>query len=272
LNLETSVSYNDKTFQIPIRREVGFYHLIQAERWMVDVLQLLQLEEDALFIDVGVNLGQTLLKVKAVYPEIRYIGFEPNTTCIEYVKNLAALNTLKHIELYPFALSMQSGKQALHFYNDPHSDPCASIEQSFRLNRMIVKSEDIIAHNLDSLPKHISLKNVSIIKIDVEGSEFDVLEVLRQPIQTNRPYILIEILPVYSSGNTFRLGQQEKIEEFLRDNNYTLYRIHHNIESVLRFEHIQDIGIHDNLDLCEYLCVPEESEMTLNDMTFHNVL
>ena len=40
------------------------------------------------FIDVGVNVGQTLLKLKSISSEINYLGFEPNPNCVNYLKNL----------------------------------------------------------------------------------------------------------------------------------------------------------------------------------------
>ena len=49
---------------------------------MIDILKIVLPIENKKFIDVGVNIGQTLLKLKSVSSEIDYIGFEPNPICV----------------------------------------------------------------------------------------------------------------------------------------------------------------------------------------------
>jgi hypothetical protein len=40
------------------------------------------------FFDVGANVGQRLLAVRAVVPDMPYIGFEPNVVCAAYTHRL----------------------------------------------------------------------------------------------------------------------------------------------------------------------------------------
>jgi len=49
---------------------------------MIDLLKKILLLKDGVFIDIGMNLGQTLIKLKCVDPNIRYFGFEPNPGCV----------------------------------------------------------------------------------------------------------------------------------------------------------------------------------------------
>ena len=49
-----------------------------SEAWMTEVIRRLFELKSGAFIDVGVNLGQTLLKVAAADPSRAYVGFEPN--------------------------------------------------------------------------------------------------------------------------------------------------------------------------------------------------
>ena len=52
------------------------------------MLENLLKKKNGAYLDIGVNIGQTLMKLKSVNPKIEYIGFEPNATCVHYVNKL----------------------------------------------------------------------------------------------------------------------------------------------------------------------------------------
>jgi hypothetical protein len=82
LNINGNISLNGKLFKIPILEEIGFSNLFISEPWMIDLLKIILPIEKERFIDVGVNIGQTLLKLRSISDNIDYIGFEPNPVCI----------------------------------------------------------------------------------------------------------------------------------------------------------------------------------------------
>jgi hypothetical protein len=91
----------------------------------------------------------------------------------------------------------------------------------------------------------------------VEGAEKEVIESFRERIITDQPYIQLEILPVYHEKNKERLARQETLENFFKELDYTIFRIHTDEYNKLGgLEEIQTIGIHSNLKWCEYLLVP----------------
>jgi hypothetical protein len=55
-----------------------------SELWMIDLLKIVLPIGNKSFVDVGINVAQTLLKLKSVSPEINYIGFEPNPVYTNY--------------------------------------------------------------------------------------------------------------------------------------------------------------------------------------------
>ena len=59
-----------------------------VEPWMNSVLKDVFKVCEGTFLDIGVNLGQTLLHVKTLEPARKYIGFEPNPTCCFYANSL----------------------------------------------------------------------------------------------------------------------------------------------------------------------------------------
>lgn len=62
-NLYSKVTINNVSFKIPVLHSIGFGNRGDTEPWLNKVFANL-LTADPLFIDVGVNLGQTLLKSK----------------------------------------------------------------------------------------------------------------------------------------------------------------------------------------------------------------
>jgi FkbM family methyltransferase len=56
-----------------------------------------------------------------------------------------------------------------------------------------------------ALTQFLPSKVGSILKVDVEGAELEVIEGLKSWINETRPIIIIEVLPVYTVENKFRL-------------------------------------------------------------------
>src|SRR5919205_552723 len=74
--------------------------------WMVDALaRLFALAGRPGLVDVGVNIGQTLLKLRSIARDAPYVGFEPNPFCIQFVNELIALNGFDRCVLLPVALA-----------------------------------------------------------------------------------------------------------------------------------------------------------------------
>ena len=78
INVRLNTIINKRRFTIPLINEAGYYNLTAYELWFQGLLQDLYLGKKWAFIDVGMNVGQTLLKVASLDPERHFIGFEPN--------------------------------------------------------------------------------------------------------------------------------------------------------------------------------------------------
>jgi len=80
LNFSIKKKYNGKKILIPFINGVGLTNLILKREWLDSLIDLFIKEENKTFIDVGVNVGQSLIRLKTACPEVNYIGFEPNST------------------------------------------------------------------------------------------------------------------------------------------------------------------------------------------------
>ncbi|GAA0480325.1 hypothetical protein GCM10009096_22910 [Parasphingorhabdus litoris] len=227
-----------------------------SEPWMAEMIaRLFKLKQGA-FIDVGVNLGQTMLKVAAVDPERRYVGFEPNPACADYAQALITANHLPYT-IVPAGLGVETDVLQLQIYRDEDTDPSASLVEGFRDGAIATKS--VVVVGLDDLPEQLIPDDIAIVKIDVEGGEAFVIQGIQSLLDGPRPYILVEILPAYNAENKARLTQQKIIEDRLAKANYVMFRVkRHADESLSTVEQIDEIGIHGDLALADYLMVPSE--------------
>ncbi|SIO17661.1 methyltransferase, FkbM family [Parasphingorhabdus marina DSM 22363] len=227
-----------------------------SEPWMAQMIAHLFRQKPGAFMDVGVNLGQTMLKVAAADPEREYLGFEPNPACADYAQTLITANNFPYA-VVPAGLSVHTDILQLQIYRNEDTDPSASLVEGFREGAIATKP--VVTVGLDDLPEGLLPKQVAIVKIDVEGGEAYVIEGIRSLLAEQRPHVLVEILPAYNADNSPRLEQQKKIEACLTDANYVMFRIRrHSDETLSTIERISEIGIHGDLALADYLMVPAE--------------
>lgn len=259
LNLNQSIQINGRGFVIPVRGDLGAANLAMTELWMVRVLEKLKgyfEQHPGTFVDVGVNIGQTLLKVRSVLPDISYVGYEPNASCIYYVRELIRLNGFQRCEIVPVGVSDEADLLKLQFYYDNELDSSASMITDFRPDQEVVRTETIPVFPVS---EHSFSNPVSFIKIDVEGAELEVIQGLKDVIAQDRPIVSTEILPAYNSENTGRIERQNRIFETFRAQGFHCFRLaagHRNTDPSL--EPINAIEIHSDLNACDYLWVPEE--------------
>lgn len=258
LNFFTSAKVNGRSVKIP--RIYGLSTGL-SERWMLEVLTRVLPHTTGSFVDVGVNVGQTLIKVKAVDPDCRYLGFEPNSTCVFFVQQLIQANGYTDCTIIPAGLFTRDAILFLNFYSDSPIGSSASVITDFRPTENFDHRVPVPVFKYDSLGEGITDVRVRFAKIDVEGAELEVLASMERVIERDRPPMLIELLPVYTADDSERLQRQGRVEDFVRDKGYVIFRILKNADNTFaKVERIDGFGIHGNLAECDYLLLPAEND------------
>lgn len=256
-NFQISHSDKGKTVVIPIIKSLGKENLSLTELWMSEVIYKLLKIKKGTFIDVGVNVGQTLIKLKLINREIAYLGFDPNPVCIFYTRELIRSNRFSNTDLVPVGISDSDQIATLYFYSDGNSDSSASIVKDFR-PQTIFRREFVPCFGGDGIRPLLENQAISIIKIDVEGAESMVLKGIKEVVADQRPFILIEILPVYSVENKERMLRQNEIENLMKSLEYKLLRIRKSNEEFDGFTILPEIGINTRIEDSDYLLCPAE--------------
>ena len=252
VNYRMSFSGHGHSIKVPVWAGVGRANRDRHEIHVSAVLERLhQRRTGTLLVDIGVNIGQTLIKhFLIVGPEGRYFGFEPNVRSMSYVDELIACNGLKHAQVIPVGLGSSVRLADFFTSTSTSTDPAASINTAFRDPSFYGAKKLVPIFEADTVLEVLGVnEQYFIVKIDVEGAELEVVQGMRKTLEKLRPFVIMEILPPtnFSDGvNKYRLDQAAAIKTFMAEQGYNLSPIGSNGE----LGHGQETN--------DYLFIPKE--------------
>jgi FkbM family methyltransferase len=220
---------------------------------MLENLIQIEKEADGCFVDVGVNLGQTLLAVKSIRSDWEYIGFEPNPYCVFYTMNLIELNALEGCSIFPFGIGETTGVMDLRLNSLTGGE--GSIVAGFRSESEYKRRIKVPILGAEFLPGELLEHKVGVLKVDVEGGELDVFRAMTPVLRKHQPLIISELLPIYDATTeqgSFRKERQDALTGILHDLGYCIIRLHLDGSR----ERLEEIEVHSEIALTNYLFAP----------------
>ena len=131
--------------------------------------------------DIGANAGfYTLLAAVLTGPNGRVYSFEPLPENIRNIREHLKLNRVENCTLHEAAVSSRDGEALF----DPSSDRCTShlsASGSIRVRTVM----------LDTLLARQEIRPPNLMKIDIEGGEYDCLQGCAAVIKQSRPVIFL---------------------------------------------------------------------------------
>lgn len=168
-------------------------------------------------IDVGANVGYfTLVAARLVGPTGGVHAFEPSPQVFPWLRANARLNPVLNICVHQLAVADR--RAPVSFHTAPPDRTGYSSIRDLGAETAAVTTVDAVALDdlLDELPP------TRLVKIDVEGAEWLVLQGMRRLIERDRPHLLCEL----DDGFLRELGSDAaQVCRFLRDAGYDLHRI-----------------------------------------------
>lgn len=219
---------------IPIINGQGFRHYWRFEIETFAILKSLVKLSPGVFVDIGANIGQTLVKAKAIDRQLPYIGFEPSPICCMYTDALITANNFEHCTLLPVGAS--DGLAVRQLYYSHSTDAAATTISGFwtGLNRKGF-CRSIVVARADLMIRQIFKSKVGVVKIDVEGGELEALQGLESIITEDCPPIVVEILPAScdfdpaqadtKAGVALRLRRMRELVELIAIRQLRSYRL-----------------------------------------------
>lgn len=146
------------------------------------------------FADIGANAGFfTLLGAQAVGPAGKVFSFEPLPAMRARIRTDVKANGFANVQIHDFAVSDTEG--TLVFHEGPEGHKGVS---SLRAIANAAARFEVQTRPLDALAD--DLAPLRLVKIDVEGAEHRVVQGMRHIIETQRPYLLVEITDEFLRG------------------------------------------------------------------------
>jgi FkbM family methyltransferase len=152
---------------------------------------------NGLILDVGTNTGFYALLAATASRRNKVIGFEPDPNVRMRLAQNLAINTLgQQISVHSLALSNRSGVASLYIPDPGHGliETSSSLEPGFKETCSAII--EVPTATLDEFLAFSGLLNtpVTMIKIDVEGHEYPILDGAVATIARWRPIIFVEVL------------------------------------------------------------------------------
>ena len=172
---------NVKESGMMLARALGMYDIDQT-----DAIRSL-LGPGLIFVDVGANKGDfSLLAASAVGAGGSVLAFEPEPDNCRWIRKSVTLNGYENISLYEFALSSANG--AAQLYLGRHSGWHTLLPGHPHRNRGVI---DVTTRTLDSVLQEATDGVAYMLKIDVEGAEFEVLKGACDTLSNNIDIIVL---------------------------------------------------------------------------------
>ncbi len=155
------------------------------------------LDDGGVFYDIGANIGFfSLLASRRVGPRGRVYAFEPLPRNAAAIERSARLNGFSGLEVFEVAAGAESGVADLNLARHIGGAVLASVgtppDRRGSIAVEIVAIDDVIAER--------GLRPPSLVKIDVEGAEPDVIRGMRATLQTHRPALIVELDDATDAG------------------------------------------------------------------------
>jgi FkbM family methyltransferase len=218
---------------------IGRYLYVHGE-YEGEVVQLFQsiVRPGDCVLDVGANIGYfTLLSSRLAGRQGAVHAFEPSSPTLEKLSTNVGLNAASNVTVHRCAVTDYCG--TVDFYDAPDENSgLSSLRNLGSATRRVVH---VNARSIDSMLGDLPV--VRLVKIDVEGAEAAALCGMRDLIQRDHPFIVLELSDAFlqemgSSSDTVYL--------WLTEAGYRVYRI--------------DGGLHPmqraTAEQCNVLCVP----------------
>ncbi len=149
------------------------------------------------FFDIGANIGFfSLIAARQVGGEGRVYSFEPVPSNAKLIRRNADLNGLRTLHVFPEAIGARSERAELIVARHIGGSVLASAgDAPDERSRRIV---DVLTLD-DAVDKH-GLRPPTLMKIDVEGAEIDVLRGATGILRSHRPTLIYEIDDATQAG------------------------------------------------------------------------
>ena len=152
---------------------------------------------DLIFFDVGANVGYFSFVVSQLNQNSKVYSFDPLPDNVRIFDEHLRINRSENIELLPIAISNMDGEVNFTIGENLAANTYMNSDNPELLDSHRICVE---ARSIDSFVKERGITCIHVLKIDVEGAEFDVLLGAAESIIRFKPIILLATHEPFVAG------------------------------------------------------------------------
>ena len=221
------LTHRKHTFSLFISPNNGFIdrHIFLYgvyEPFMLDLFSV-YLKPGQTFVDIGANIGQHTMYVASIVGETGSVhAFEPIPSIYRQIEDSVKENHFeKIVHIHNCALGETEATEKLFISKNVGGSSLVNDDET---------KETITVHIKNGDKELSGISKIDVIKIDVEGYEYEVLSGIKQMLLVHKPVLFLEF-----SGSFYdkqRKGNGAKILELLRECNYSLFDIEDEMKKI----------------------------------------
>ena len=183
---------------------------------ILEIIKKISDHKKIFLLDCGSNYGFYSFYVAALSADNQVLAFEASPKTSDTFKANLELNNFKNIDYRNVAINEISGK-FISFYESFNDWESSATHNNFKNNKMVTVETTTIDKEL--LNKNLSNFSI-VIKLDIEGNEFNAIQGGFETILKYEPLITIELSKYNLNNKTYNFDYFRK---FLNDTKYKVY-------------------------------------------------
>jgi FkbM family methyltransferase len=238
-------------FEMALFKRFFLFSYFLYKRWYEDPFWALAKRSPELFtggdvLDIGANIGYTAwVFAGAIEARAKVYAFEPDAASFATLGEIIRRkNIAKRVEAFNIAVGSTDG--LLEFWhNEAHSADHRVVTEQFKTSRpSSEKITRVAVTSVDSFVAARNLRNISFIKIDVQGYEFAVCEGMRQ---TREKFPEMSIAFEYAPDGMRELGfEPSALLDFFRSAGYQLHILTRAATTPVQDNRAIDLAVEDS--------------------------
>jgi FkbM family methyltransferase len=188
-----------------------------------EIFYIQYLQPGMVAFDVGANIGEiSLLFSRFVGPKGQVHSFECSPNTFKRLNEIIAISNRKNISTNCVCLSDVIGTAELHIYDDEHAGWTTMANrplQQYGINFQPVCTEKVPTTTIDAYCESHNIQQIDLLKIDVEGAEYQVLKGASRMMREHR----IGCVVFEFGQTTYDMGNDPgKLAELIASKDYKL--------------------------------------------------
>lgn len=182
-------------------------------------------------IDVGANVGYYSVNLGKELPASGVlIAVEPVFETFNQLQKNIELNNLAHV-VKPVMEALADAKGSSKIFIPDTSGSSAASTRNLHEEEGH-RTQTVLLNTLDNLMSSLQIEECDLIKIDVEGAEFLVLQGASDTIKKHKPIIFAELLRKWSSKFSYH---PNSVLQFLADRGYSCWGVSPQLRHITQF-------------------------------------